>query len=373
MLNVNPSSINDLLSLKSVGAPVTLTSHPGNASLYKLTLWQCGIPEHFWDVTCCVADANNWPMFCLQNGQAELLLTEERHHLIKCQTSPTKRFLTAYQVTKTGERLGRFHVRVCEKLFPGAISSCSRLILSQIDLVEEMFEYLVETGHSEALGRFITPDGVAMPMREAGLSRGALVRSFTNVLRELDHLLLSDEPIVTQGGACYDGMMVQLTTMLVDYWKTDRIDRYDISGPDMIHYSTRPAYREEASKMLQHLRRWNPKLIPANIVTQMFPGTIARVGHVPGHISQEVMRRKIHVVRNQNLFSSDHKRRLWAEAEKDQELWPTKINSSEVHYFSQHDLASLGGELKVDEFWRDMSFEEMRNVLTRANALLRLK
>ena len=373
MLNVNPGSINDLLVLKSLGAPVTLTSHPGNASLYKLTLWQCGIPEHLWDVTCCVADANNWPMFRLQNGQAELLLTEERYQIIKYQTSSTKRFLTAYQVTKDGDRLGRFHVRVCETLFPGVISSCSRLILSEIKLVEEMYEYLLETGHIEALGRFITPDGVAVPMREAGLSKSALVGSFTNVLRELDHLLLSDEPIVTHGGACYDGIMVQLTTMLVDYWKSGRLDRYDISGPDMIHYSTRPAYGKEASEMLRHLRQWNPKLIPANIVTQMFPGMVARVGHVPGHVSAEVMRRKVHVVRNQNLFSSDQKRRLWAVAEKDEENWPAKINSSEVHYFSQHDLAGLGGRLEVDEFWRGMSFEEMRNVLTRANALLRLK
>lgn len=373
MIKVNPSGINDLLALKSAGAPVTLTSHPGNASLYKLTLWRCGIPEHLWDVTCCVADANNWPMFRLQNGEAELLLTEERYELVKRETSPTKRFLTAYQFTKTGDRLGRFHVRVCEGLFPGVISSCSRLILSQIDLVEEMFEYLLETGHSEVLGRFITPDGVAVPTREVGLSKSALVRSFTNVLRELDHLILCDEPIVTQGGACYDGIMVQLTTMLVDFWKTGRPDRYDVSGPDMIHYSTRPAYAKEASDMLRHLRRWNPKLIPPNIVTQMFPGTVARIGHVPGHVSEEVMRRKIHVVRNQNLFDSAQKRRLWATAEKDEENWPAKISASEVRYFSQHDLAGLGGKLEVDEFWKDMSFEEMRNVLTRANALLRLK
>jgi len=370
---VNPASINDLLALKSLGASVTLTSHPGNASLYKLSLWQCGIPETFWDVTCCKADANNWPMYQLKDGKAELLVTEELYQRVMSEVSPTKRFVTAYQKTRSGERLGRFHVRACEQLFPSVISSCSRLILSEIDMVEEMFEYLLDTGHSESLGRYVTPDGLLIPSREAGVSKSAAVRSFTTVLRELNHLLFSDEPIVTQGGACYDGVMVQLTTSLVDYWRTDRVDRYDLSGPDMIHYASRKQYQEEVSQMLRHLSRWNPKLVPKSLVTRMFPGTYARVGHISGHQSEVVMQRKLDALRNYNQDDSHQKRLRWAAAEGDEQLWPIQIKPSEAPYFSQHDLADSGGRLTVDEFWKDVPIEEMRNVLIRANGLLRLK
>src|SRR3989344_7332469 len=129
MIKINPESISDLVALKDAGAPVTLTSHPGNASLYKLVLWSCGIPEHFWDVTCCKADANNWPMHRLVDGNAELLLTEEMYRKIMAETNSNRRYVVAYQITASGGRLGRVHVQACEACFPGALSSCSRLLL----------------------------------------------------------------------------------------------------------------------------------------------------------------------------------------------------------------------------------------------------
>src|SRR3989344_4850245 len=138
MIKINPETINDLLDLKATNFPVTLTSHPGNASLYKLSLWSCGIPEHLWDVTCCKADANNWPMHRLLNGEVEPIVTEDFYRKVLNETNPQNRFVTAYQFTKTGERLGHFHVKVMESCFPGVISSCSRLLLSQTSLIQEM-------------------------------------------------------------------------------------------------------------------------------------------------------------------------------------------------------------------------------------------
>ncbi|HEY4489969.1 MAG TPA: hypothetical protein VJC12_01785 [Candidatus Paceibacterota bacterium] len=373
MIKVNPSSINDLIALKSAGAPVTLTSHPGNASLYKLTLWKCGIPEHLWDVTCCKSDANNWPMFRLVGGQAELLVQESFYQQVMSQTNHSRRFVTAYQKTTTGERLGRFHVRVCEGLFPGVISSCSRLLLQEREKVLEVFSYLAETRGSIVFSRFIDSSGVMRPIKESGIKQKDLADSFLQVLEELDKLLFSDEPLTTVGGACYDGVMVPLATMLAQYWQTGRIDRYDVSGPDMIHYATKRGHQEELSEMLCHLRKWNPKLIPEHIAIRMFPGTVARVGHIPGHVSERVISRKIDVLRNHNQDSSHFKRLRWAAAEGDKELWPTEIKPSQDYYFSQHDLVVLGGNLEVDEFWRGIPIEEMKEVLTRANALLRLK
>lgn len=373
MIKINPASINDLVELSAAGVPVTLTSHPGNASLYKLALWQCGIPEHLWDVTCCVADANNWPMFRLQNGKAELLLTEELHAHIIATTNSNRRFVTAYQKTRDGDRLGRLHVRACERSFPRRISSCSRLLLSETSKAHEVFSYLAETCSEKVFTRFITPDGVMIPIREAGISKANVVDSFMRVLHELDYLLFSDEPIETKGGACYDGVMVPLATMLSQYWKTGRIDRYDISGPDMIHYASRKEHQESLAYMLQHLRKWDRQIIPENFVVRMYPGTVARVGHIKGHDSQGVMVRKISALESQHELTSQEKRLRWEDAKEDERIWPISIQPSRERYFSQHDLLAYDQGLSVAEYWKNIPLEGLAETLRRANALLRIK
>ena len=66
-------SINDLVWLREKGVPVTMTSHPGNASLYKLSLWSAGVREMLWDITCVIADMNNQPAQMLKGGSATTL------------------------------------------------------------------------------------------------------------------------------------------------------------------------------------------------------------------------------------------------------------------------------------------------------------
>ncbi len=354
------------------GVPVTMTSHPGNASLYKLVLWQCGIPEHFWDITCCVADANNWPMFRLRNREAELLLSEGLYEEITRTTHASKRYVTAYQKTKDGERLGRLHVRASQKCSSGVLSSCSRLILSQEKHMREVFGFLADT-RPGVLSRFITPEGVMVPIRESGMRMEDLVDSFFNVLYELDHLLWSDEPIETKGGVCYEGIMVPLATMLAQYWQSGRKDRYDISGPDMITYATRPEHQKKLGEMLQYLHAWNPKLIPEHLSVRMFPGTYARIGYIKGHVSESVMRRKLHALRYQKQLNSDQKRRTWEQAKDDERLWPVDILASCEKYFSQHDLLEQQSPIVVDDFWKEISLDRMRDTLVQANALLRVK
>lgn len=371
VIKVNPASINDLLALKEAGVPVTLTSHPGNASLYKLSLWSCGIPEHLWDITCCKADANNWPMHRLQNGEAELIIPDELHRRILQTTSVTNRFVTAYQFTKTGERLGRFHVAAKQKCFPGAISSCSRLKLTQKEKIWEMFDYLARTRPDDVFTRFITSDGVMQPMARSGIRPENMATSFMYVLEELDHLLFSDEPMSTKGGACHDGIMVPLSDMLAQYWQTGKYERYDISGPDMINYATRPEHAEKLSEMLAHLRKWKPELIPPHITIHMFPGTMARVGYIPGHASEHIMDRKWFVLDHPGI-GSDLKLKLREMAQNDEREWPIEIKPNQDHYFSQHDLISLDGKIVVNNFWKKLPIANLRDNLLRANAILRL-
>lgn len=372
MIKINPASVNDLVALHQAGVPVTMTSHPGNASLYKLSLWSCGIPEHLWDVTCCKADANNWPVHRLVDGKAELLVTDELHQKILRETTSDNRFVTAYQFARDGSRLARIHVKAMQQRFPGAVSSTSRLLRSESKNIWEVFDYLARTRGHEVFARYITPDGVVRPISESGIRVHQMADSFMELLCELDKLLFSDEGIVTKGGACYDGAMVPLSCMLVQYWQTGRVDRYDISGPDMIHYATRPEHQARLSEMLGHLHRWNPRLIPKNILVHMFPGTEARVGYVRGHVSEEIMKRKAYILEHSKSLDRVRKELIWKDAKEDESKWPVQIKPSIDPYFSQHDLSSLGGEFVVDEVWREMPIAGMRDVLVRANNLLRL-
>lgn len=375
---INPQSINDLVALKKSGVPVTLTSHPGNASLYKLSLWACGIPEHLWDVTCCKADANNWPMYRLCNGIAELLVEEELFQKILTTTSPKNRFVTAYQFTKHGERLGRFHVRAMQQLFPTTISSCSRLLLSQKERMHEMFAFLAET-RDDVFTRFITPDGIMNPIGESGIRKQDFANSFMSLLGELDHLLLNDAPITTHGGACYDGVMVTLAGMLAHYWQTGETIRIDVSGPDMIHYATQKRYQSQLSEMLEHIRKWKPAFIPKRFITHMFPGTYARVGHVQrrendsSHISKIVLNRKRTMIESESTLGKSEKRALWDVAKDDNLHWPIQIVPNMERYFSQHDLLHCDGIVVVNEFWKNIPIPNLLDTLRQANALLRIK
>lgn len=372
MIKINPESINDLLALKEAGVPVALTSHPGNASLYKLALWSCGIPEYLWDVTCCKADANNWPMHRLADGKAELVISKDLYRRIIETTNQNNRFVTAYQFMDSGMRLGRLHVRAKQKCFHGAISSCSRLLLSEREKVWKMFDYLARTKKDEVFGRFITPDGVMKPIFGSGIKTESITDSFMNVLQELDSLLFSDEAITAKGGACYDGVMVPLSCMLVQYWQTGRTDRYDVSGPDMIHYATRPEHQARLSEMLKHLRKWDSKLVPEHILVHMFPGTAARIGHIEGHISEEIMKRKIHMLEHSGSLNRIEKQKIWEIAKDDERIWPAQIKPNIDPYFSQHDLVSLEKKLIVNDFWRNVPIASIRDALSRANNLLRL-
>ncbi len=369
---INPGSINDLLTLMHEGVPVTMTSHPGNASLYKLSLWTAGIPEHLWDVTCVKADVNNWPLHELKDGKHTLLVSEEFHERVLRETSPEKRFVTAYQRMVTGDRLGRHHVRAMQRLFPGQVKTCSHLLLQERTRVAEMFAFLAET-RDDVFTRYIDGEGVMRPIKTSSLRRSEYVETFMRVLMELDLLLNADVPVLTHGGACYDGVMVPLAGMLVQYWQTGEVVRCDVSGPDMIHYATRPAHVARMKEMLHHLRRWSPSLVPKRFHVHMFPGTLARVGHIPGHVSENVMKRKLLALRYGNGLEKEEKKILWEEAKNDDRHWPTWIDPLKGGYFSQHDLEAQEGKLTVEDHWKTVPISELKRALDQANALLRVK
>lgn len=367
-------SINDLVQLASNNIPVAMTSHPGNASAYKLTLWACGVPEYLWDVTCSKADKNNWPRHILVDGQSVPLLEPATMREVDDKTSSEHRYVTAYLpsdvLSHNGSRCGRVHVKPMKTLFPSVVSSSSRLLLSEKEKVREMFEYLADTCAGEVFPRYVTREGVMVKREEYHVPKKDLVASFMNVLTELEDLLFSDYPMMTKGGACYAGPMVPLSHMIVQYWRTGETHRYDISGPDMIHYATTKGHQEQLSSMLDHLRKWDARMVPKNITVHMPMGTVARVGYVKDHHSEEVMKRRLLVSLNEDI-GSERKKAVRLEAVDDETKWPSQISPAIEAYFSQHDLISLGKSVEVDDFWREMPLGKMAETLLLArNKLL---
>lgn len=161
-----------------------------------------------------------------------------------------------------------------------------------------------------------------------------------------------------------------MAVILADYWKTGRNERYDISGPDMIGYSTTPKYHAELAGILEHVRKQFPSLVPRHVIVRMSPGTVARVGCVKGHVSEKIVRERIALLLPHT--DKDKKKELRKALAESHCHWPLCVDQTTDAYFSQHDLLSLGGEMFVPDHFRSMPLGEMEAELVRVkNIILR--
>ncbi len=377
----NGVSVQSLVDAMGEGIPVTLTSHPGNASLYKLSLWSCGIPDNLWDITCIAADRNNQPEHRLVRGEKELLISEELRREVATSASRDRRFVTAYQRTEDGEFLGRVHTRAMQTQYPGVISSQSALLLSERERVAEIFGYLAARNPKKYFPRHISCDGVMMPVREY-LSADGIAHSALSVIEELSALLLSDEIGELRGGFAYGGPVVHMICALCQYWKTGSIKRYDVSGPDMIRYAVTAEHQGNLSSLLVELHRAFPSLVPEKFSVTMPAGTVFRVGQLTdGHPSagvsdlhdtlleqQAIRRGRANGTRlSETAYGELRKKAIEVEQE-----WPLNIEAPRDAYFSQHDLCRMGARITVPEQFRSMTFAEIAERRVRLKNILRV-
>lgn len=379
-------SIDDLVWLREKGMPVSMTSHPGNASLYKLSLWSAGIPEMLWDITCVIADTNNQPAHMLKGGGATPLISNERRAMYRENAKNGTRQITAYTRMEDGRYLGRVHTSAMMRLFPETITTQSALLNRYTKELRPVCEYLADTIPERMFQRYIFPCGATVALfpdknrrtftANAGdmsmhIARGDIATSFANVLSELETLLTRDCVGALSGGACYRGSAyAHALATLAHYWKTGECLEYDISGPDMIHYAMSEEYRATLSGILEHVRLQFPALVPKHTVIRMVPGTAARVGCVKGHISEEIMEERLALLSQQT--NGEEKKMLREHARERHTLWPIQIHPAEDPYFSQHDLGEIGGAMFVPERFRMMSFGDMETELVRLKNILRV-
>lgn len=382
----NDISVNTLVMLKENGVPVTLTSHPGNASLYKLSMWSCGIPETLWDITCVRADRNNQPE-CMLVGEEKKFLVDDK--LLLEVLSPLSRghkYVTAYQTAKNGERLGRIHVRAMEKEFPNVISSQSKLLLTEKERVLAIFEYLAGKYGTRYFPRTIRGNGT-MVQHATRTNPLNMAESALSVTEELRDLLFSDEKTDVKGGLAYGGVLVQLICLLCNFWKTGSTVQYFISGPDMIRYAIQPKFCGEMSLLLDELHRAMPGFVPHKLKMLIPDGTIFRVGEIAGgslsgnHASRASLNLHNMILRQQAIrrgretgermgdvefgFLKDEAIRLHAE-------WPISIDSANDAYFSQHDLAETGARVFVRGMYKDTNLSQIMEQRERLKNILRV-
>lgn len=381
-------SVAEILIEKSKGTTVTLTSHPGNASLYKLSLWGSGIPETLWDVTCVKADKNNQPAYLLRGGEKTLLISNELFEEVECKTSTNRRYVTAYQYTKYGERLGRVHVRAMEKYFGDFeaetkrhLSSQSRLLLTQKEKVQTILEYLAWKDPKSHFPRCIDKNGVMIPyFPREGFSAEKIANSCIEVFAELEHLLFSEDEIVTSGGVVHGFPLVPVIASLCGYWASGSVTRYDVSGPDMIHYATTTKYQESLSLLLNDLHRNFPALVPKKFDVYMPNGVIFRTGN--RMTDQSGADDRLDVLCDQ-ILNQQQIRRGKSEGERlsDVEyevikdaarrlhhIKPFNINSAVDCYHSQHD----DGIVIVPQMFVNMPLSQIEERALRLKSILRI-
>ncbi len=389
MIRIIPDTsvtLNDLVWLHQYGFPVTTTSHPGNASLYKLSLWSCGIPETLWDITCVIKDRNNQPAHLLCDGTATLLTDTESQEQYQALVKDGAQQITAYTRLPSMGFLGRAHVKPMMQCFPAVINTQSALMNTEWERLHQIFAYLAETIPDEIFTRYIFPDGTAVKLHPnkdntiftaskkgsvVCLRRMDLAESFRYVLSELEMLLHTDYTGLLVGGACYQGSAIaQLSVVLVQYWKTGSLVRYDISGPDMIHYATSAAYQEKLNKLMRHIAKQFPELVPKSMLIRMPVGTFARVGYLKDHVSKEILENRIEIL-SQGI-QNESKKMLRDKLKENHHLWPLCVEQGSDAYFSQHDLVSQGGKIVVPEYFRTMPFGKIESELGRLKNILRV-
>lgn len=137
---------------------------------------------------------------------------------------------------------------------------------------------------------------------------------------------------------------------------------------ERIPNATAPLYRDTLAGILQHVRAEFPALVPKHTLIRMIPGAIARVGCVKGHISEEIMEKRVAILCP--TISGDKKRILRDHLHATRDAWPLEIKPAEDSYFSQHDLCADPGVLFVPEQFREMSFADMETNLVRLKNII---
>lgn len=376
-----------LVDLEKAGHCVRRSSHAGNWSTYKLLMSQVGLPDCLWDVTCVHRDVNNQPQHRLLGGEKWPLLPQ----LSPLRAEDTTKYLTPYHWTEENgarQTLSHFHVAPLKRLYGDLITTQSRALLQHRDKLARVFE-IVRIYRPELLGRYVLPCGCMVKMEshgafftakcvhnEARVNFKDLAASAMGTLTELERLVFDSHGYEPQGGPLYTFELVVASFYLWAHWQFGDKTIYELSGPDMIGYATKPAFIQSIHKVLELVGRHAPDLVPKRIEAKIVPVTLFRFGYPQQcEISRAVMSaheaiRDIQAVKRKSLGTRDiHAacdaaiRGILPIVREHGKKWDLFHDPSKDAFFSQHDLAAMGGEMQICDGYLDVPFSTMRKLL----------
>ncbi len=389
-LSIKPCAditLRQLIELKNQGHSVYRTSHAGNWNLYKLILSELGLPDCIWDVTCMHKDVNNQPKVQLVGGRQISLVSPDSYSV------PTlgEKHLTAYQKPREypNDTLSSFHVHPLRRLFPGVITTQSEVLLEYKHELEIIFD-IVERYHPQWLGRYTLPCGCMVEIKSRFSVRYAecihsrveikpriLGESAINTLEELRRLVLDPSGYIPRGGVVYSFELVVTCYYLWCYWKFGDKTIYQLSGPDMIGYATKPDFIRRVTAVLRLVGDHAPQLVPRHVDVKIVPATYMRFGYVEGDsgVSKKVMDAHYEVFTLQER-KRQNRGSVQVINEADAVLrevipiidqygssWDLFHNPAKDAFYSQHDMAQTGGRVKIMDGFLDVSFQAMGEIL----------
>src|SRR3989344_2307859 len=379
-------TVRDLLRLNKAGHCVQRSSHAGNWSLYKLLLSELGLPDCIWDVTCIYKDINNQPKHQLIGGEKINLLGTKDPGV----PTATVKYLTPYFRTENhGEgTLSHFHVAPLKKLFGSIITTQSEVLLEYKENMQAVFE-VVEKYRPELLGRYVFPCGCMVPLykSESGfrtrckhnvieIPQSKLAESAVSTLEELERLVFDPFGYEAKGGVIYSLELVVASFYLWAYWKFGDKTVYELSGPDMSGYATKPDFIRRIFKVLELLERELPSLVPKRIEAKIVPAIYFRFGYPNTcKISEKVMRAHQAVYEIQKLKHrskdipdisnalEDSLRGILPVIDRNGKDWDLYHKPDKDAFYSQHDMVKSGARMVVQEEFLDLPFKTLGNIL----------
>ncbi len=376
-----------LVEFDKAGHCVRRSSHAGNWSPYKLLMSQARLPDCIWDVTCVHRDVNNQPQYRLLGGEKWPLLPQ----MPALRPEDTTKYLTPYHWTgENGERqtLSHLHVAPLRKLYGDLITTQSQVLLRHRNKLTRVFE-IVQTYRPELLGRYVLPCGCMVKLEshgsfftakcvhnEARVNLKDLAASAMGTLAELEKLVWNPHGYEPKGGPLYTFELVVASFYLWAYWQFGDKTIYELSGPDMIGYATKPDFIQNIRKVLELIGRHAPDLVPKRIEAKIVPVTLFRFGYPQQcEISRSVMHaheaiRDIQTVKRRSLHSPDiHNacdaalRGILPIVREHGKKWDLYHDPATDAFFSQHDLEVMGGEMQICDGYLDVPFSTMRKFL----------
>ena len=379
-------TVSQLLRLKENGHPVYRSSHAGNWSLYKLLLSELGLPDCIWDVTCIYHDVNNQPRYKLVEGQAIPLLSD-----MSLPTNRQLKQLTPYiRVKNSNQPLANFHVAPLKKIFGDTITSQSECLLEYEKDFRVVFN-IIEKYLPEQFGRYVLPCGCMVPLEKTTeehyravcahgsqlIKQSELAESMIGTLKDLNNLFWGPVGYVPTGGVVYSFELVIVCYYLWMYWKFGDKTIYELSGPDLINYSTKDRFVLGLEKVFKVLALYAPTgFIPRKIEVKIVPATLFRFGYPNNDtVAKSVMlaHEKIQSIQTLKRQSKDIPGALdslnkmilpYVETIKnDGDKWNIFHNPSKDSFYSQHDMLLSGARMNILEEYLDVPFSSMSKIL----------